>query len=1327
MKITAILTGVLLVLMCGCDRKSPTTDRPPPIEPERASSASDAAAASPRAAATKEQIGSSVRVRVIAGALPVKNVTGAILDRQELPAAEAFFDQHRCVIALLEGWTEAQLRSEQAKILIFRNLPDERGQTGSHGYPGKLLQFDEKSGIALFSYFQGFSANTDLGFKIDRATPEALQAVALRFGNMDAAEEPPVRSPSDPARRATYPAMSVEEGGFHISAQGSGELEFPPGENSGVVDEAPLIAIAPRSLLGFASQTGTNAAGLVRIPPLKIAVQLPTIVPTSATFARPGGGAAQMTLKLERKDGAETLSRVWLRKSVLSPGTKMDLATLSEPFSPITETPGHDSWLSVNQEDNTVAANLTAPERRDEEITYLMQVAWAISDSETAPSLFSRPFLVKLAHRAVGMVATTEGINGPSDASPEKVGEVTTFALEAPVVRIVEIAEGREVLMQFLGDPFWKRFSMEKKAWLPLPPMTSSTVDLAGNRSSLIVLDRAAAEVRRYRLSDLTLAATTKLNIANEEVFEVRAGCLSDRAPIHVLCSGGPISLDAETLQRIEDSDARAEGRMNAEIAANYRASGDGVTLFSTGIFEGCFSFRGNILGLRRGYFDSEHCNFRKGTMVSAAFNLEEGRKVSTCANPSGGWKTIMELPKTDKATRVFAFQNAPVVARLVNGNRHSIPPVPPQMELFSLWQTEPIAVLPIPELAQIMGDYGEEIASKHLVCVDLQSRRLGILSSDQKSWYVRDFEFRQGAERPLIANWPDTTVNRGAEFRFEPRLLGEGRFSAELLGTKEPTPVTVDENGISFRVAENELASLLLLNVTVSGEGGSTASSIPIHVGGAPLPFVWPDLNPGINPDDFAGGFKSLIVSKDRRVALKSDFYASPDRILEILAPTSDILALVTDAKRVDFLSLSSRKVVGGMATTETTKFYAGCDALFEYDTNTRSLTRITVPDGQRGARLTLPADVHLEGIAMGSQRDHPVSLFLVRRENEHSAQLGNWNLTTWQNKRGLAVLNSETLQAGGWMQPSVWTDGSVPNAAEEALNLSTFGQKFPPRIVGSQNGSILQMRNHFGVITPRFALVAPYPDAKNGTGLYWPRSTAVEGSITGIVATSGGSVSRNGIIDDGLGALGTPCGRYVLVGVNSNNGGAGSYEVRSIENRQSVFRLNRLAALRSDPEQQQFASATGIQILRENGPAVVRSRGNKLLQLVDLDIPRVAAQVAPDSFHVTSQPAPLVMEGGIYEYQVKVNNPSLVKGYKLRQPPPSATISPTGMLRVSAPQNVRAPSRIPVSIEIEGKNGSTVLHNFSIIAISRQLPSTPPAKSKPPQTPSRSNVRRL
>lgn len=1335
--VVAILAGLVL-LTCGCDPQKPAVASQPPADKKPAASAPATAQPDAKVTATKEQIGSTVGVRVMAGGLPVTNVTGAILHRQELPANESFFDQHRCVAAYLKGWTEAQLKSEQAKIVIFRNLPDPNGQLGSHAYPGKFLQFDEKSGTALFTYHQGFSAETDLGFTIDRETATPLRAVALRYGDTESHQNPLANTPNQPQRQ-WFPPITVDEGQMDLATAMGGKLAFPPRDPVSSTD-AVLIATGRDSLIGFVSNSGTDNAELVRPPALQVDVQAPTVVPTSATFTNIGGHAARMSLSLERKNGAEVLNDVWILKSTAPASTRTDLKSFAEPFKPIPGQVTSPQRLALRP-NQTVEVHLEAPSGTPnvQEITHLLQVGWALSSADGQPSLYSRPFLVKVARNGHAIIATTEGIEGPSSPFQDENSPTSTFQMEAPVARIFEIAEGREVLMQLESAPYWKRFSLEKKTWLPLPPMNAANADLAGNRSSLIVLDRAAREVKRYQLSDLSEAAAAKIDLPGEELFTVRAGCLSDQAPIHVFCRRGPISLDSETLARLEDSDARYENQVSAEAAARFSATGDGVTLFiprersST-----MFSFRGDIVGLRRGYFDAEIAASSKGAMISGAYNLEE-QQVSACAASAGAWKPSMVPAAVQVGRRMSAFPNAPVVARLSGGETRSIPPVPPRLELFSLWHSEPLAALQIPELVSLSDSYGSSADElKHQICVDLQSRRIGILSPDQKTWSVHEFEAPKDTGVPLLQNWPETTVRRGGEFHFVPQHLGKARYVAELLGTKQYTPVTVDEKGISFRIADNELASLVVLNLTLTGQSGSTVVSIPIHVGGVPLPFIWAGENLGVDPDHFGNGFKSLMTSKDRRLPLKTDFYESPDRILEIHSPTSDILAFVTSANRVDLFSLSSRKIVGNLVSTQTAKYYAGNDALYEYDTATRTLTRITVPDGKRGAQLTLPAGMLLNALAIGSQRADPISLFLSRPHDpytppantQNQALFNQWNFATWEKGNGLALLNGETLQPAGLVQPSIWTGSTEENMGPGAIGFFRGSDQPPLKLAGSQNGSVLQLNNHFGVFLPRFSIVAPYPETlRHGPGVYWPHDRA-EGSTTGMVVTAGGKVSVNGMIEEKeIGSeLGTPCGRYLLAKLQASDMRPADFEVRTIENRTPIFRLSRVAAVQADRETERSTDLSGIQVIRENGPAVIRSRGNKLLQFIDFNIPQMSIQAAPESLHVVSQPHPLVMEGGTYEYQLKVNNPKLVKSLRLRNPLPNTTISPTGLLRMAAPQNVRLTERLPVSIEIETTVGPNLLHQFSVIAVAKKMPSTAPAKGRQPSTPPRrGNVRSL
>jgi hypothetical protein len=266
MKAVTILASIV-VLMSGCGRKAPVAASSPETETKKHPPAAGKAVpdpAIPPPSATKEQISAAVRVRVIAGGLPVRNVAGAILSRRETPNTNDFFDQHRCVLALLQNWTEDQLRNSSTKILIFRNLPDSQGRMRSFSYVGKLQQYDEQSGIAAIAYYQGFSSTTDVGYGINRSASESTQAVALRFQEGPPKVETLSSDPNTPSRKA-YSAMPVDEGVFSASPDGSGELQFSAGRSPVDGDETFLIATTPTGLIGFASPAGPKAAKLVRI------------------------------------------------------------------------------------------------------------------------------------------------------------------------------------------------------------------------------------------------------------------------------------------------------------------------------------------------------------------------------------------------------------------------------------------------------------------------------------------------------------------------------------------------------------------------------------------------------------------------------------------------------------------------------------------------------------------------------------------------------------------------------------------------------------------------------------------------------------------------------------------------------------------------------------------------------------------------------------------------------------------------------------------------------------------------------------------------------
>lgn len=1295
-----------------------TVVAPPTVLPPDAAQPGNAAVAPPAPPkplpqASPEQMASVLRVRVVAGGLPVGNFAGALLHRSEVPNEGDYFDKHRCVLAMLKGFTEAQLRGGNGTISVFRNLPSPDGTIKPAAYSGRLAKFDPQTGIAAITYSQGFSAETEVGFKIGREPARDLSGIALRFVTAPGEMSPvPVVNPewgysSVPPGSRIFPPMTLVTGAFSATGAGSGAIKFEeyPGKTG---DDSPLVTSSPSVLNGFLRENDGGTATMVPVRPFTAPLGFLTVKPVQVGFREDGGSSVRAQVSVETV-GGEKMPRLYLNMEKLELGRKVDLAALKEPFATISPSRGRTYPPAAMQKQ--IEASLPAPSQNGEVVVYMLQLAWREFDEDPGPSRFSRPFLVKLVRNG-GVLATTEDITNLNEVKPEADGATTPFPMEAPVIGVFEMAGGREILMQLQGDPFWKRFSMEKKDWLPLPPVDLSTVDLAGNRSSIFVLDRGAAEVRKYNLSDLNLTGSGKLDGAGKQFLAIRAGCNSDRAPVYVQSSLDVICLDANTLAR-KDVQKATNQRSQLKFSKGFRCTGDGMTLVTESdspFGAEASTYAGDYVGLREGYLDAgdkSERDQRSGASISGAFSSSK-KGIFSCANPLGEW---VQLPGPPSAllSRNTVIPNAPILVRLAAGDESVIPPNPPRLQLFSFFDVEALAEVKVPELAGVISKYNEQQASSHRVCFDPLSKRVGILTRDQKTWIVKEVTMDANRQQPVMLNWPETSVTRGGEFRFAPLMLGDGRLAGELLGTKEPTALKVDEKGLSFQLAGNELASLILLTVKIAGADGKAISyPIPVHVQGAPAALVGTELNPGTDPDWFAAGFKTLTSPKGKRKGLDTTFYASPDPVKAVYGPIRGHLALLTDARRMDFLSIATRKVAGSLAIPEKASYYPGCGALFEYDLSTRTLTRISVPEGRREQSLNFPARFELMGLGLGTEREQPLTLVIERKEGEQSNQVGNLTVTTWQSNRTIVALNSETLVASPWMQPVSLSD--KPQESNFQAIAPLLGSGPPKRIVGSRNGSLLILRDHLLVLTPNYSVIAPYPGAKKfGSDDYVGEGAS--GSITGLIATKGSSVFRNGLAQQAPGGGSTPCGRYQIValersGPNSSGSRSPGFEVRSLEGGLPIFRVNRLAALQVDFDS---SSAVVPRLLQDGGPLLVCSQGGRLLQFIDFDISRLAQEVNPGKVHVTSQPIPCVVEGGTFEYAIQTNNPAAVTGYKLRNKIPNAMISPTGVLRFPTPQNVRVPLQVDVSVEIVGQDGKTLLHDFPILVLPRKLPAQP------------------
>ena len=76
-------------------------------------------------------------------------------------------------------------------------------------------------------------------------------------------------------------------------------------------------------------------------------------------------------------------------------------------------------------------------------------------------------------------------------------------------------------------------------------------------------------------------------------------------------------------------------------------------------------------------------------------------------------------------------------------------------------------------------------------------------------------------------------------------------------------------------------------------------------------------------------------------------------------------------------------------------------------------------------------------------------------------------------------------------------------------------------------------------------------------------------------------------------------------------------------------------------------------------------------------------------------------MIEGGVLEYQVQVNNPEVVAGYRLREDQPGATLSATGLLRSPSPSGLTEPTLMKLPVEIIGKEGQSVLHEVVVLVL--------------------------
>ena len=1371
------LLFLLGLLLCSCKEK-PLASSPATNPSQGGASPSAAPAipepARPPLTVPAEQLGSVLRVRVAFGGLPPRDTVAALLHRDEIENKALAQGNTRFVITLLKGWTEAQIDNPNAHFFVYRNKVNANGLTEAVMALSDLVSFDPATSVAILRYAENFEYSADVGFHLDRlnlshhelrllrASPGALAngATQNQPENSPSASGLPTPSNLPPgmpeARRNRLSHLSplhsslaeflVDVGEYSASKPPQNAVRFP--ENTPPAEaDVPYLAIDSRNELTGFVVTSSGAPALTPLANIRLDFPTPVVKVTGVSFEGRGG---QIDMKAQFAFEPANYSP----RSLMVALAEAPPATLAEAAQPNAE--GYFAPLQSHQFRNVLLSNGAADWKgaftkieAGTEKSYLVQFNWPIFGKDDGQSrVYGQPFLVRLTAKADGVYPTLEGlpgivaappvsgsapaaaINAPArlPASLSKVvdfevtgeaGPVAKFAMESTVRNIHLVAGGREVLFELEDAPYWKRFSFEKNDWLPLPPGNLSNVSITGNLSALFILDRGLNEVRKYYLPTLQAAGSVKLP-GTEQYAAILAGCNSEHAPVHLLAPHA-IALAPEDLHRrdlpspVNSSDNSAG--WDVSRTQSYSISGDGLSICSSGDSQFFASYNSDRVGLQRSYFDSfAPISPRRKLGVTGGFQIAYNG-VTCLDNPGGTPIEGPKLPNSQMRAPILQIaQNAPVIFRLTNISATGAEPAPPRVSCFSFFDARPFVTVDAPELADLQSSPRSGAAEINFSpFFDPNSFHLGILSPDHKTWLVHSLTRPPTLDQPVLLNWPDTSILRGGEFQFKPFLLGGAQFTAEIYAKPGRAIVDSAQGTVRSAIGAQELDPLELLTLKVPGKDASGLSyPISLHVAGLPPPFAAKPNADHKGLSSSGSGFKSLDRSTSEFYPFTSTLHAFKDQVVDIQGPVSGCAALVSVANRIDFLSLQTRKIVGSTVIPTGAFYYAGAGALIEYDPGKRTLTRISVPDGRRERTLTLPPNVQIGALGVGTNPGSPITLGMNIAQSESITRFSDLTFTSTTYRNLMVVLDGNTLQAAGWAQPV--SLARMLNSSAQDPNYGFMGPPGakPPVLPASHDGCVVTLQGSLLIISPTSSVSYPFGNRDTNI-LSFSGRFPQNGSISGLMATSADGQTYKGgskVPSDSRGmALGsTPCGRYRLIKTMEPSEDE-MMEVHAAETDAPLLIATRFLYLHDDPfVHLDRPIIRRITTLGDNGPLALLSPSGRELQLVDFDIPAIMKTLEPEEFHVVSQPAPYVVEGGALQYQVQVNNAAAVKSVRLQSPVPGAFISSQGLLRYTAPTHITGPTQVNISIEIAGKNGNAVLHEFPIFILPH-----PRAASKP------------
>ncbi len=1309
---------------------------------------------------SKQVSSSTLRVRyAIGGTAPVE-YPAVLLHHSETVGADARV-QWRFVLAHVPGREELQLRHPSCKIQIHRNKFNESGVQTGIGFPAWLVRVDEASGLALFGYVDEFDYKDDAGLRVERK-PEISKATAVRtyFESPDTSTANPVGSqsldqkPLAPGETRQqlfqWAAFRLEGGSCQKSGKTNSELQLPEWGKRTSSEEIGFLVIGEQDiLLGFATEGPSHAAKFTPIGDFNLSAALPSVTPLSVNFKQYGGTICEV--RFDRGDTPANSFNFYSRENPSESFYHDHTIPSSEGrYPPIYEQiagePGYVRHnVSYNQNTSpetravqaSVSGDLPFPVRNGEEKTYIVQMALS---GRGLPVTTSHPFLIKLRRDASGLFPMVTGLTtGPDLVDAEKntpstlVTSEKKMVLESTVRQIRPIREGRELLFQFDGTPYWKRFSLEAETWLPLPNVDLAGVQITGNRDSLFVLDQSRHEVQKYWLDDMSLTVTGALP-PDVSYFTLLAGPSSNTAPVHVLSRSSSISLSPLKLNRV---DIPVEvTKKHYETNRLYEISGDGLSIWSgsdtpTSLFQ-TYSYASLGADKKFHSFPNVLADFPCG--ISGAFQL--GRTgVMTKLLPALFGAAPAEIdygmPKTSRFNQKIPMlgQDAshPFVYKISQGNSETIPPVPSRIEFFSLFDTSPFLTLDTPEFTAVVN--APNFTLRRWVFLEPETFKLGTLAPDQRTWTVRHLTKPAKLDRPILLNWPESALEPGEKYEYRPQILGVDAFQAEIVNRPQAATLSSDKSTVAIQLSPDEFAPMLILKLKLQQkQHDDVVCEIPIFQSGFARPVavsaaldqqVLEALNAGMPPLDLkpeqARGIKTRVIGID-------------DAVAYILGTVGDFAVLQHVSGKIGLLSIPSGQIEKTLSFGSDSTVFTGAGGLYEFNSGSRVLSRFGVPDGRREGTVTIPNELKLKGVGIGSDQDSPVTLLIEGTTDQTTERFGDLWMNVRRFDRALVVLSNRLDRRQSWAQPVsqdiILKSETTPPKSNPLNFMMMNGQT--AQMPTSFNGRVVCLPKLFCVIGSAFSTLFEMGTDTHGLlGTFdSDAKRRPNGSLSGFITATKGKCYWGGkkLPAEGFGPSLYPSGRYQWnpFHLNPSNWKHGSspspvLELRIVENHKLISRLANLPILdQMSSYENGDAPAKHVFPLNDTGLVALLSPPGKFLQLVDLNLQVVSNWTAPDELHVVSQPQFYVAENVILDYQVRVNKPELVSEFRLQSPVQGASMDQQGQLHYVQPPGMKAPAKVRFTIEIKSKTGEVFIHEFplQILALPK---STQPLKPQP------------